>query len=47
MKILVLLIGICMLSIFGLFVIESEVNRLSDTNKFKLWWRKNVVGEEN
>jgi hypothetical protein len=45
MKTLVLLIG--MLSVFGLFVIESEVNRLSDTNKFKLWWRKNVVGEEN
>jgi len=46
MKILVLMIGISMLSIFGLFVVESEVDRLPNTNKFKIWWRKHMVGEE-
>ena len=47
MKILALLIGTFMLLILGLFILESEVDKLSDANKFKLWWRKHMVGEEN
>lgn len=47
MKILVFAISLAMLSILGLFIIETEVSRLPDTNKFKIWWRKHVVGEEN
>jgi hypothetical protein len=47
MKTLVLMISLAMLSVFGIFVIETEVGRLPDTNKFKIWWRKHMVGEEN
>jgi len=47
MKILILIMGLSTLSIFGMFVIETEVSRLPNTNKFKIWWRKYMVGEEN
>lgn len=32
------------LLVLSIFYIEGFVNRLSDENRFKKWWRRNVIG---
>ena len=45
-KAILLVLGISFLTTFGIFFLEAKFNSIPDTNKFKQWWRRTVVGEE-
>lgn len=40
---LIVITGFALLAIL-IFYIEGFASRLSDKNKFKKWWRRNVIG---
>jgi hypothetical protein len=45
MKFIILAVIISLSLFVAIFIIEENVMwRLSDTNRFKIWWRNNVVG---
>lgn len=46
MKYIVALILLSVTALVGVFVFEeSYVKSLSEDNRFKKWWRRNVIGE--
>ena len=34
---------ICVASIMGLFIVESFVEGMPETSKFRQWWRRNLI----
>lgn len=40
---LIVITGFALLAIL-IFYIEGFAGRLSDKNKFKKWWRRNIIG---
>lgn len=45
MKYFIILLGIGLIVLVFLFLLEeSVVSKLPDDNKFKKWWRSNIVG---
>jgi hypothetical protein len=45
MKFIILAVIISLSLFVAIFIIEEKVMwRLSDTNRFKIWWRNNIVG---
>jgi hypothetical protein len=48
MKFIIILAAVFMLFMVGVFLLEEKViSDLPDDNKFKKWWRKNLIGEMN
>jgi hypothetical protein len=48
MKFIIILAAVFMLFMIGVFLLEEKViSDLPDDNKFKKWWRKNLIGEMN
>lgn len=45
--IITILFSLATLMFISMFAIEKKVSNLPDTNKFKKWWRNNIIGEIN
>lgn len=45
MKFILVAMIISIVLFVGIFIVESRiVDKLSDTNRFKIWWRNHMVG---
>ncbi len=45
-----IIIVVCLLLtgfLFSLLFAEYFINKLSDENRFKIWWRNNIIGIDN
>jgi hypothetical protein len=45
-KIIYSIILIGLILIFSILIIESFINKLSDTNIIKKWWKRNVIDND-
>jgi hypothetical protein len=48
MKFLIILAAVSVFFMIGMFLFDDKViSNLPDDNRFKKWWRKNLIGEMN
>lgn len=45
MKFILVVMIISLILFIGFFILEERaINKLSNTNRFKIWWRNHIVG---
>jgi hypothetical protein len=48
MKTILILSLVSLFVLMGTFIIEEKmIDKLSDNNRFKIWWRNHVIGDAN
>lgn len=45
-NIILCLFFVCTLGIILLMIVESQMEKLPPNNKFKIWWKNNIIGDD-
>ena len=46
LSIILWLFFVCVLGFVFILVVESQIERLSPDNKFRIWWKNNIIGDD-
>lgn len=46
LSVILWLFFVCVLGIVFILVVESQIERLPSNNKFRIWWKNNVIGDD-